>query len=337
MPAPTLQLVAAPSAADAATRANLRPSLSCVLPCLDEAANLRLLLPVLRDTLRACSPSWEVIVVDDGSTDDTAALMADWSGQPGFRWLQLSRNFGKEAALTAGLGAARGEVVVSMDADLQHAPALVVEMLERWRRGADVVYAQRTDRRDESLLKRLGARGFYGLVNGSARFRLPPDAGDFRLMDRAVVQALLAMPERNRFMKGLYAWVGFRAEALPYTPEARGAGRSKFRPWQLLRLSIDGITAFTTWPLRLVSVVGLAMALPAFAYGLYELVSYLLFGNAVSGWTTLVVCLTFFAGLQLLSLGVLGAYLARVFDEVKARPLYVVRREAGEGLAPREA
>ena len=342
MPATPVKLVGAARAEPAATpppapRGARAPRLSCVLPCLDEAQNLRLLLPQLREALRGCSPAWEVIVIDDGSRDDTAALMAHWSALPGFRCLQLSRNFGKEAALTAGLQAAHGEVVVLMDADLQHAPALIARMLERWRAGADVVYAVRANRDDEPWLKRLGARWFYGLVNGAGRVKLPADAGDFRLMDRQVVQALLALPERNRFMKGLYAWVGFRAEALPYTPATRARGKSKFRWLQLLRLSIDGITAFTTWPLRMVSVVGLAMAVPAFAYGAYEALSYLLYGNPVSGWTTLVVCLMFVAGLQLVSLGVLGAYIARIFEEVKARPLYVVRQESGQGLARHEA
>jgi polyisoprenyl-phosphate glycosyltransferase len=278
-----------------------------------------------------------VVLVDDGSTDGTAALLAVWSERPGFRSLQLSRNFGKEAALTAGLQAARGEVVVMMDADLQHPPDLIPALLEQWRRGADVVYAVRAHRHDESRFKRLGARWFYALVNAADRFEVPANAGDFRLMDRAAVDALLALPERNRFMKGLYAWVGFDAVALPYVPQPRASGTSHFSPWRLLRLSLDGITAFTTWPLRAVSVAGFALAVMAFLYGGYLTLVYLLFGHDVSGWTTIVVSLLFFSGVQLISVGILGEYIGRIFEEVKRRPLFIVKRELGQGLKDSEA
>ncbi|MBI3368986.1 MAG: glycosyltransferase family 2 protein, partial [Burkholderiales bacterium] len=232
------------------------PRISCVVPCFNEARNLEQLLPLLRDTLRGLSPRWEIVLVDDGSSDETPRLLARWARQPGIRVRLLSRNFGKEAALTAGLEAARCDVVVMMDADLQHPPQLLPTLLEHWRAGADVAYAVRHDRRDEGLLKRWGARLFYRLVRTADRVPLPPDAGDFRLMDRGVVDALLALPERNRFMKGLYAWVGFDAVAVPYQPSARAQGQSSFGLRQLLRLSIDGLTAFSTWPLRVVSVIG---------------------------------------------------------------------------------
>ena len=245
------------------------PSLSCVLPCRNEAGNLGRLLPLLADVLELCTPAWEIVLVDDGSTDATPLVMADWARKPGFRVLQLSRNFGKEAAITAGMQAARGEVVVLMDADLQHSPKLIPRFLEHWRAGADVAYAIRESRDDESAFKRLGARLFYALVNSADRFAVPAGAGDFRLMDRAVVDAILALPERNRFMKGLYAWVGFEAVAVPYVPEARTQGRSNYSPLHLMRLSLDGLTAFTTWPLRAVSVLGFVLATLAFGYGGY--------------------------------------------------------------------
>ncbi len=309
-----------------------RPRVSCVLPCYNEAENLAALLPQLATQLAACAAEWEVVLVDDGSTDTTPLLLAAWSRRPGFRALQLSRNFGKEAAMTAGLQAARGDVVVLMDADGQHAPALIPDFLRHWQQGADVVYARRQDRHDEGALKRLGTRAFYALVNVGDRFRVPPGAGDFRLMDRSVVDALLQLPERNRFMKGLYAWVGFDAVAVPYLPVARTHGRSHFNLLRLWHLSLDGLTAFTTWPLRAVSVVGFVMALVAFGYGSYLSLDYLLNGHPIGGWTTIVVSLMFFSGIQLISLGVVGEYVGRVFEEVKARPLYVVRRDLGRGL-----
>lgn len=309
--------------------------LSCIVPCWNEAANLAQLIPLLRSLLAELADESELILVDDGSTDDSAALLSDWAAQPGVRVLEFSRNFGKEAALTAGLQAAAGDVMVMLDADLQHPPELIASMLDHWRRGADVVYAVRENRDDESAFKRLGARWFYRLMNAADRFEVPPGGGDFRLLDRVAVDALLAMPERNRFMKGLYAWVGFDAVAIPYTPSARAHGTTSFKPLQLIRLSIDGLTAFTTWPLRAVSVTGLVLAFFAFAYGLFLVLRYALYGNEVSGWTTIVVSLLLFLGVQLVSIGILGEYIGRIFEEVKARPLYIVKRERGQGLKAR--
>ena len=322
------------AAAGAGTTAKWRkaPSISCVIPCRNEAQNLACLLPLLATTLTACTSAWEVVLVDDGSTDDTMLVMGQWSRQPGFRVLQLSRNYGKEAALSAGLQSATGAVVVTMDADLQHSPTLIPVFLDHWRSGADVAYGVRESRSDEGLFKRLGARAFYALINRANGVTLPPDAGDFRLMDRAVVDALLSLPERNRFMKGLYAWVGFDAVAVPYAPAPRLHGHSHFNPLRLIGLSLDGLTAFTTWPLRAVSAAGFMLALLAFVYGAYLTVSYFLAGHEVSGWTTIVVSLMLFAGIQLISLGIVGEYVGRVFDEVKSRPLFVVKRELGQGL-----
>lgn len=307
-------------------------TISCVIPCFNEAANLRNLLPLLEDILWATHMRWEIIVVDDGSTDDTAAVAQAWCELSGFRCISLSRNFGKEAALTAGLAAAHGDAVVLLDGDLQHSPQLIHAMVAQWVAGAEVVYAVREARNDESRFKRIGSRLFYSFVNSSDRFEVPRDAGDFRLMDRKVVDALMSLPERSRFMKGLYAWVGFRAVALPYTPAPRAEGTSTFNARRLLNLAIDGLTAFTTWPLRMVSVAGLMLAVPAFAYGAYVALDHVLFGNAVSGWTTIVVSLMFFIGIQMISTGIVGEYIARIYEEVKGRPLYVVRREHGSGL-----
>ena len=311
-----------------------RPTLSCVIPCHNEASNLRELLPLLCTTLAGCCADWEIILVDDGSKDDTTAVLQQWGARPGVQAVQLSRNFGKEAALTAGLARAAGEVVVLMDADLQHDPELIPQFIQHWRQGADMVYALRLSRSDEAWYKRLGAGLFYGMLNKSGRFKVPAGAGDFRLMDRCVLKALLDLPERNRFMKGLYAWVGYRTVALPYQPAERAYGSSNFRPLHLMQLAFDGLTAFTTLPLRAVSAIGVLLALVAFVYGGYLTASYFLYGHSISGWTTIVVSLMLFAGLQLLSLGIVGEYVGRIFEEVKARPLYVVRHEWGEGLAP---
>lgn len=308
------------------------PTVSCVIPCHNEAANLDLLLPRLAELLPALARDWEVVLVDDGSRDGTAQVIARWAQQPGFVGIVLSRNFGKEAAITAGLEAAGGEVVVIMDGDLQHPPALIPQMMAHWREGADVVYAVRSHREDESWVKRTGTDLFYRLINAVDRFEVPEGAGDFRLMDRLAVDALLQLPERNRFMKGLYAWVGFQSVALPYVPEARVHGKSTFSLKRLVNLSMDGLTSFTTWPLRIVSVVGVVVALIGFLYGGFLTLEYMFWGNEVSGWTTIVVTMMLFLGLQMVFLGIIGEYVGRIFEEVKARPVYVVRRAVGRGL-----
>lgn len=317
---------------DLGTRQRTLRSISCVLPCYNEAENLEILLPFLTAKLSGFASQWEIVLVDDGSTDDSSARLAQWALQPGVHVIQLSRNFGKEAALTAGLQAARGEVVVIMDADMQHPPSMLDTFVARWREGADVVYAVREHRESETAFKRVGSKLFYRLINAGDRFDVPADAGDFRLMDRKVVQAMLALPERNRFMKGLYAWVGFDTVAVPYVPEERAYGNSHFSKLKLARLAIDGLTSFTVWPLRAVMLLGFLMALVAFCYGGYLTVSFLMFGHDVSGWTTIVVGLMLFAGVQLVSLGVVGEYVGRVYEEVKNRPLFVVKRELGHGL-----
>ena len=314
------------------TRERLPDSVSCVIPCKNEADNLAVLLERLSTVLLLKHAQWEIIVVDDGSTDSTPELMNHWTQNPGFRYVQLSRNFGKEAALMAGLNAARGEVIITMDADLQHSPAMVDTFIQKWRDGFDVAFATRVNRAGEHLVKRAGVSIFYRLVNGASRFEVPSGASDFRLMDRAVVNALIAMPERKRFMKGLYAWVGFKSIAIPYEPERRGFGGSHFSAIQLLALAFDGLTAFTTWPLRAVSMIGFVLASWAIAYGTYLTVSYFAFGNGVSGWTTITVSLMLFSGIQLISLGVVGEYVGRIFEEVKARPMFVVKHTSGQGM-----
>ena len=308
--------------------------LSCVVPAFNEHDNLAVLLPRLKVVLQGLTDRWEVIVVDDGSSDNTSELMGMLSREPGIRYLQLSRNFGKEAALTAGIEAARGDAVVLMDADLQHPPLLLKQMVERWEAGVDMIYAVRESREDEHWGKRLGTKLFYSLLRSESGVQVPPHAGDFRLMDRAVVTALMQLPERDRFMKGLYAWVGFRSEALPFMPESRLSGKSHFSPWRLCRLAMAGLMSFTTWPLRAVSVLGFIVSICSFVYGIYIIGEFLLYDNPVDGWPTIVTILLFFSGINLLSLGVVGEYIARVFQEVKHRPVYLIRQSMGAAAGP---
>jgi len=309
-------------------------TLSCIIPSFNEKANLDVLLPALIAVLKSLVSTYEIIVVDDGSTDGTAEAMAAWTEKyPGIVYLQLSRNFGKEAALTAGLDVAGGQAVVCMDADLQHPPALIPKMFARWREGVEMVYAVRASRKDESAFKRWGTRLFYRLMRTTSGLKVPENAGDFRLMDRAVVDALLMLPERNRFMKGLFAWVGFKSEPILYSPPERLHGKSTFKPFKLFRFAVDGITAFTTWPLRVLSVLGVCLSLLSFAYGLFIVITHFLYGDPVRGWATLITVVLFFAGVQLISVGVLGEYISRIFGEVKNRPVYLVRRRHGQGMA----
>lgn len=305
------------------------PTVSCVVPCLNESENLQHLLPALQRVLEQENVNWEIIVVDDGSTDATQALMGSWSAKPGFRYLQLSRNFGKEAAITAGLEVATGDAVICLDSDLQHPPALISEMLARWQAGADMVYAIRSHRRDESHLKRLSTKVLYTLLCKGSRVSIPADAGDFRLMDRQVVLALRQLPERTRFMKGLYAWVGFKTEAIQYQPDERKFGHTHFSYWRLTQLALDGITSFTTWPLKMMSLAGFIVALVAMMYGLYIVAEYIFVGNKVSGWTTIITAILFLFGINLLGLGIIGAYIGRIFEETKQRPLYLIRQQLG--------
>lgn len=306
-------------------------SLDVVLPAYNEAVALPALLSMLAQVLAPLSQRWRLIVVDDGSVDATPAVIQQAIAKGlSVRYLRLSRNFGKEAALTAGLAVADADRVLLMDADGQHAPELIAQMDEAWQRGADMVCAVRANRDEESLLKRLGTRLFYSVVNASSQLRIPPDAGDFRLLDRRVVAALNALPERNRFMKGLYAWVGFRTEFLPYTPRAREGGRSSFSLRRLARLALTGVTAFSNLPLRIWSGLGALAALGGLGYGCWIVVDHMIFGDQVPGWATMVVGLMFFGGIQMLSIGIIGEYVGRIFDEVKQRPVYVVAHDSGD-------
>jgi glycosyltransferase involved in cell wall biosynthesis len=305
---------------------------------LNEERGLEPLIARLRPVLESLGLDWEVVFVDDGSTDATLAKLKAYHAQDRrFKAVSLSRNFGKEIAMAAGLKYVAGDAAVLMDADLQHPPELIRDFVAHWRSGFDIVYGQRRDRDADTFIHRWAARAFYLAFQQLSGTTLPEGAGDFRLLDRKAIDAMNRMGERVRFNKGLFAWMGFRSIGVPFTvPPRHGAGRSRWRPRQLLRFGLDGIASFTTIPLRVWSYLGLVISLFAFGYAVLFLLKTLLFGVDVPGFPTLVISVMFFAGVQLLSLGVIGEYLGRMYEEVKGRPLFLVSEELGIGHeAPR--
>jgi glycosyltransferase involved in cell wall biosynthesis len=300
-------------------------SLTVVVAAYNEQAALPLLHPRLRAALDALGLESRVLYVDDGSRDDTWAVLQDIAAaDPSVRLLRLARNFGKEIALTAGLDQVDTDAVVILDADGQDPPELIGEFVEKWRQGFDVVYGTRTRRDGEGWFKRATAAAFYRVINRLSDTPIPPDTGDFRLMSRRVVEALGQMRERQRFMKGLFAWVGFRQVALPYARAPRLAGDSKFNYWRLWNLALEGITGFSTVPLRAATYLGLGAALLAFVYGVWVIAKTLLWGDPVQGWPSMMAVILFLGGVQLIALGILGEYLGRLYLEAKQRPLYLV-------------
>lgn len=311
-------------------RRGISPAVSAVVPAHDEAESLPLLIERLEVALDATDGAFEVIVVDDRSRDETFdVLLALRASRPWLRIIRFSRNFGKEVALAAGLRAARGDVVIQLDADLQHPPELIATLLDGWRQGADIVYAARDRAAEKGGLRDVASRAFYRLFDRIAEVRLMPGSGDFALFDRRVVDVLNAMPERNRFGKGLYAWVGFERRAVPYLPDARQAGRSRFRPLGLARLALAGITSFSILPLRVWSTIGAMISFLAFLGGALILGETLVWGGTVPGYPSLMVAVVFLGGIQLMTLGIIGEYLGQVYMEVKRRPLYVIDEAVG--------
>ena len=307
-----------------AHRPTAQPHITVMVPAYNEEKNIAHTLQNIRSVLQQMSPHWDMVVVDDGSRDQTSQVVQSLVEECHVTLVRFSRNFGKENAISAGLSYAKGDVVICMDADGQHASELMFTMLEKWREGYDMVYAVRQDREQESSFKLWGSRLFYRMMSASTHVEIPRDAGDFRLMNRAVVDALCALPERNRFMKGIYAWVGYKSIGIPYTPLPRLHGESAYSKLKLIALAWTGITSFSVLPLRLASLTGATLALLAFAYGAVVVIDALFFHESVPGWPTVVASMMFFAGVQLLFIGVLGEYLARVYDEVKGRPPYIV-------------
>jgi glycosyltransferase involved in cell wall biosynthesis len=307
------------------------PLISIVVPVKDEENGIRPFVERVSEVLGQVSKGeWEILFVDDGSTDETiAAIAAAHYREPRVRALSLSRNFGKEAAISAGLEHARGQAVVPMDVDMQDPPEVLIEMVAKWREGYEMVFGVRRNRASDSLPKRLTAGLYYRAHNWVSNDKIPENAGDFRLLDRKVVDAIRTLPERNRFMKGLFAWAGFRQTAVEYDRVERAVGSTKFNYWKLWTLALDGITSASTAPLRIWSYVGAMIAFLAMCYAVFITSRTLLFGVDMPGYASIMVSVLFLGGVQLISLGILGEYVGRILTETKQRPLYVIRDRIG--------
>lgn len=297
--------------------------LSIVVPVYNEQEVLPEFHGRVTEVLGQIDMDAELVYVNDGSNDETLNILFGLHDNDNrVAVVNLSRNFGKEIALTAGLHHARGDAVVVIDADLQDPPELIPELIQEWKNGFDVVYARRTKRDQESVVKKVTAFSFYRIMQKVGDVKLPADTGDFRLLSRRAVNALNSLGEQHRFMKGLFAWIGYRQKAVFYRREPRHAGKTKWNYWRLWNLAIEGITSFTTAPLRIATYLGLITAAGAFAYGTYMIIRTLLFGNPVPGYPSLIVIVLFLGGVQLIAIGVLGEYIGRIFTETKRRPLY---------------
>jgi glycosyltransferase involved in cell wall biosynthesis len=309
------------------------PELSIIIPVKDEEEAIAPCVERVKAALASSDVGdrYEILFVDDGSSDGTLEVIRRLNASDKqVRAISLSRNFGKEAALSAGLDHARGRAVVPLDVDLQDPPEILPAMIAKWRDGFEIVYGVRNNRDTDSLPKRLTADLYYRAHNLLTHDKIPEHAGDFRLLDRKVVDVISAMPERNRFMKGLFAWAGFRQASVSYVREPRRVGQSKFNYWKLWTFALDGITSASTVPLRMWSYIGASVALLALGYAVFVVIRTFLFGTDVPGYASLMVAVLFLGGLQLLSLGVLGEYVGRILIETKARPLYVIRERIGD-------
>ncbi|MBK9587365.1 MAG: glycosyltransferase family 2 protein [Sphingomonadales bacterium] len=311
-----------------------QPILTILVPVKDEEEAIAPFVSrvgkVLEGLPDPAADSWEILFIDDGSNDATfAAILVANASQKRVRAVSLSRNFGKEAALSAGLDYARGDAVIPIDVDLQDPPEVIADMIKAWRNGSEVVYGVRRNRESDSLPKRFTADLYYRAHNWLSSDKIPEHAGDFRLLDRKVVNVICKMPERNRFMKGLFAWSGFKQTAVEYDRAEREVGSTKFRYWKLWTLAIDGITSASTIPLRVWSYVGVAVALLSFVYASFIIGRTVISGVNVPGYASLMTAILFFGGLQLISLGVLGEYVGRILIETKQRPLYIVSQTIG--------
>lgn len=304
--------------------------LSIIIPTYNEEANVDYLLDRLLSVLENMNTTFEIVCINDGSTDNTIRYLVEYHQRNSkVKVVDLSRNFGKEIALTVGIDYAIGQAVIPIDADLQDPPELIEDLVAKWRQGYDVVYATRRSRQGENWLKRSTANAFYYIISRMSSVPIPRDTGDFRLIDRRVVEALKQMPERTRFMKGLFAWVGYRQTSIYYDRSQRHQGKTKWNYWKLWNFAIDGITSFSFGPLKIWSYIGLLLSLLAFFYAAYLVLRTLIFGIDVPGYASLMVIMLFLGGMQLVTLGIVGEYIGRIYEEVKQRPLYFVKNTCG--------
>jgi polyisoprenyl-phosphate glycosyltransferase len=304
--------------------------ISIIVPLYNESENIEHLFTRLIAVINQLHTSYEIICINDGSRDDTLNKLIKLHQQnPAIKIINLSRNFGKEIALTAGLDYASGAAIIPIDADLQDPPELITQLIAKWREGYDVVYATRRSRQGETWLKKITAKAFYQTIGKMSPVRIPANTGDFRILDRKVVEAIKQLPERTRFMKGLFAWVGYKQTSILFDREPRSFGTTTWNYWKLWNLAIDGITSFSLLPLKIWSYIGITISLISLFYALILIVRTLLFGIDVPGYASLMVAILFLGGIQLITLGVLGEYLGRVYEEVKGRPLYLVREKYG--------
>jgi len=312
-----------------------RPTLSLVLPIFNEEAVLPELRARLSEFMVRLPEDTEVIFVDDGSKDDSLRLLRDMArAEPHYKVIGFSRNFGHQVAITAGIDYARGEAVVVMDADLQDPPEVVVEMLEKWREGYDVVYGKRRSRAGETWFKIVTARWFYRIFAAMIPIEVPLDTGDFRLMSRRVVVALRELREVHRFVRGMVSWIGFKQTAVLYDRAGRFAGETKYPLRKMIRFALDGITSFSILPLRLATYAGAMIAFLSIGVAIWAIVAHLVFQTTVPGWTAMTVLVALLAAVQLLMIGILGEYVGRIYEQVKARPSYVLRETHNMPLTP---
>ncbi|MBP8829415.1 MAG: glycosyltransferase family 2 protein [Desulfobacter sp.] len=303
-------------------------SLSIICPCFNEESTIKIFLEKLIPIMQNVQRPYEVIFINDGSTDNTLnVLLKAKSKNPQIRILNLSRNFGKEAALTAGLEHAMGEVVIPIDADLQHPPEIIIEFIKKWEEGFDVVVGKRTVRTGEGVIKKLTAKYFYKFHNQISDVEIPYNVGDFRLMSRKVIEALKRLPENQRFMKGLFAWVGFNTAVVEYEQAPRAAGKTSYNGWKLWDFALDGITSFSTLPLRIWMYIGFLISFLSFLYGSAIVINTLILGVDTPGYASMITVILFLGGIQLIGIGILGEYIGRIYKETKKRPLYIIEKE----------
>jgi len=304
--------------------------LSLILPFHNEAAGIPKLFSRIYPVLGQLGMSFEIICIDDGSSDNTFdALLHQREFEQRIKIVRFARNFGKETALTAGLHMAQGKIAITMDSDLQHPPEVIPHLIAKWREGLELVYATRMSRKTDGKFRRFYSRMFYAIFRAIGDIKMIEGAGDFNLFDRKVIDAINALPERNRFMKGLTAWVGFRQGTIPFEVAPRDSGKTHWSFFNLVRFAFDGLSAFSTFPLRIWTWCGAAVSIGAITYALYLILDTLIYGVDVPGYASMMVTILFLGGLQLLSLGIIGEYLARIFTEVKERPLYFVTDRVG--------